>query len=80
MNKPFDPAKVARVGRRLPGQEALPRSPWRTYLRDLARVMLLAIAVSLVSAATVLVMSQHRPPVRCASATPDCNEQTRMYA
>ncbi len=67
----------------MPGPEPLRPVPWRRHLRDLARVVLLVIAVSLVSGATVLVMSRQRPqPAHCASAqaTPDCTEQKWMTA
>lgn len=46
-------AKVARIGRKDYGREPLPRSPWRVYLKDLARSMLIVLAVIGISAAVV---------------------------
>lgn len=50
-------AKVAKVGRRIPKHAQPLRSTGRSaYLKDLARAMLLAVAVMFVSAVTVGVM------------------------
>ena len=38
------PARVAKVGQRIPDAEPLPPITWRDYLPDLARAMLLTIA------------------------------------
>lgn len=38
------PARVAKVGQRMPAPEPLPPITWRDYLPDLARAMLLTIA------------------------------------
>lgn len=43
-------ARVAKVGRRIHAADPLPRSPWPVYLKDLARSMLLAIVLMLVTA------------------------------
>jgi len=50
------PAKVAKVGRKDHGKAALPRSLAGAYLKDLARAMLLILAVMLVSAAVVAIL------------------------
>lgn len=50
------PARVAKVGRKEHGREPLRGSAWRIYLKELARAMLLCVAVMLVSAAVVGVM------------------------
>ena len=47
------PAVTARIGQRHHGKQALPPATWRKYLKDLARAMLLVIAVMLISALTV---------------------------
>jgi hypothetical protein len=44
---------TARIGRKDHAKAALPYSPWRVYLRHLAKWMLIAIAALLVSAAVV---------------------------
>lgn len=54
------PAKVAKIGRKDYGKEPLSASPWRRQLRYLATAMLLTIAVMLVSAAVVALMSKGR--------------------
>lgn len=38
------PARVTKVGQRIPAPEPLPPVTWRHYLPDLARAMLLTIA------------------------------------
>jgi hypothetical protein len=43
----------ARIGRKDHAPAALPCSPWREYLKHLAKWMLIAIAVLLISAAVV---------------------------
>lgn len=43
------PARVAKIGQRLPGAELLPPNPWRTRLRVMAGWMLIVLAVVLVS-------------------------------
>ena len=50
------PASVAKVGKRMHSKSPLRGSAWRVYLKDLARSMLIVLAVLLVSAATVGVM------------------------
>lgn len=50
------PAKVAKVGRKEHGKEALRGSPWRLYLKDLAQSMFIVLAVLVVSAAVVGVL------------------------
>jgi hypothetical protein len=47
------PVRVARVGRKDHAPAPLPASLWRAYLKHLAKWMLIAIAVLLVSAAVV---------------------------
>jgi hypothetical protein len=47
------PVRVARVGRKDHAPAPLPASFWRAYLKHLAKWMLIAIAVLLVSAAVV---------------------------
>lgn len=44
---------TAKIGRREHGKQPLPPITWRAYLKDLARAMLLVIAVMLISALTV---------------------------
>lgn len=51
-------AEVAKVGRKYPVREALRGAPWRVYLKDLARSLLLVLAVVMVSAVTVAVMTR----------------------
>ena len=55
----FDPARVAKVGRRIPKhpQPPLPER-WRDYLKDLARALLLVLAVMFISAVTVALMAR----------------------
>lgn len=63
-----EPARPAKVGRRYPRHpKSVPWSPWRRYLKDLARAMLLVIAVMFVSAITVALLV--RKP---AARTIDC--------
>ncbi len=53
------PARVAKVGRRIPKHPQPPRPErWRDYLKDLARAMLLVIAAMFVSAVTVALMAR----------------------
>jgi hypothetical protein len=47
------PVRVAKVGRKDHAPAPLPASFWRAYLKHLAKWMLIAIAVLLVSAAVV---------------------------
>lgn len=55
----FDPARVAKVGRRTPKHPQPPRPErWRDYLKDLARAMLLLLAVMFISAVTVALMAR----------------------
>ena len=50
-------ARVAKVGRRTPKHaQPLRRTLQRAYLKDLARAMLLALAVTFISALTVMVL------------------------
>jgi hypothetical protein len=51
------PAKVARVGKRMPDREPLRGAAWRVYLKDLARSMLLCLGVVAVSAVVVALMT-----------------------
>jgi hypothetical protein len=51
-----EPACVAKVGRRMHALEPLRGSMWRLYLKDLARSMLIVLAVMLVSAITVSIL------------------------
>ena len=50
------PAKVAKVGKRMHGKKSLRPLAWTVYVKDLARSMLIVLAVLLVSAAVVGVM------------------------
>lgn len=50
-------ARVARVGRRMHGPEPLRGSLWRLYLRRVARVMLLALIATIVSAASITLVA-----------------------
>lgn len=43
----------ARIGRKDHTREALPHSPWRAYLKHLAKWMLITLAVLLTSAAAL---------------------------
>ena len=52
------PADVAKVGRKYIDRDALPGSPWRLYLKDLARSLLLVLAVMMVSAVVVGLMTR----------------------
>ena len=45
------PARVAKVGRKIPVPDLQRGSIWRRHLRELARVMLYAIGVSLIATA-----------------------------
>jgi hypothetical protein len=55
----FDPARVAKVGRRIPKHPQPPRPErWRDYLKDLARALLLVLAVMFISAVTVALMAR----------------------
>lgn len=53
---PVRVAKVARIGRKDYDREALPRSPWRVYMRHLAKWMLICIAVLFAAAFTAGVL------------------------
>jgi len=52
------PAAVAKIGKRMHGQRPLPTSLWHVYLGSLARAMLLCLAVIMVSAVTVAIMTR----------------------
>lgn len=52
------PATVAKVGRKYHDREPIGSLPWRAYLKDLARGLLLALAVMAVSAAVVGIMTR----------------------
>ncbi len=53
------PARVAKVGRRIPKHPQPPRPErWRDYLKDLARALLLVLAVMFISAVTVALMAR----------------------
>lgn len=52
------PAEVARVGRKHHDRDPLRGSPWRLYLKDLARSLLLVLAVMMVSAIVVGIMTR----------------------
>ena len=45
------PTRVARVGQRMRAKAPLPSSPWRAYLRHMAKWMLIAIAFALIGGA-----------------------------
>jgi hypothetical protein len=47
------PVRVAKVGRKDHAPAPLPYSPWREYLKHLAKWMLIILAVLLASAALV---------------------------
>lgn len=49
-------AKVAKVGKRMHGPKPLQGSQWRGHLKDLARSMLIVLAVIGISAAVVGVL------------------------
>lgn len=53
---PVRAAKVARIGRKDYAREALPRSPWRVYIKHLAKWMLICIAVVFAAAFIVGVL------------------------
>lgn len=46
-------AGVAKIGRKYQDRDPLRGSPWRLYLKDLARSLLLVLAVVMVSAVVV---------------------------
>jgi hypothetical protein len=50
-------AEVAKVGRKYHDRDPIGRLPWRDYLKDLARGLLLCLAVMLVSALVVGVLA-----------------------
>lgn len=50
------PARVAKVGKRMHAKKPLNGSAWRVYLKDLARSMLIVLAVLLVTGIAVGVM------------------------
>ena len=50
------PAEVARIGKRMHGPDPLRGLQWRVYLKDLARSMLLVVAVIVISGVVVGVM------------------------
>lgn len=51
------PARVAKIGQRMPGPEPITGTSWRDYLPDLARAMLLVVGVIVISVvATVAVV------------------------
>lgn len=52
------PATVAKVGRKYHDRHPIGGLPWRAYLKDLARGLLLCLAVMAVSAAVVGVMTR----------------------
>lgn len=68
----FNPARVAKVGRRVPRHPPAPSpSRWRSRLRDLARAMLLVIAVMFVSAITLsLILKPATHVIDCSMAEP----------
>jgi hypothetical protein len=47
------PATVAKVGRKYHDREPIGSLPWRAYLKDLARSMLIVLAVVFISATVV---------------------------
>lgn len=68
----FNPARVAKVGRSIPRPPQSPTpSRWRSRLRDLARAMLLVIAVMFVSAITLsLIVKRPTYVIDCSMAEP----------
>lgn len=50
------PIRVAKIGRKDHAKAALPHSPWRAYLKHLAKWMLICIAVLFAAAFTVGVL------------------------
>lgn len=68
----FNPARVAKVGRRIPRQLPAPSpSRWRSRLRDLARAVLLVIAVMFVSAITLsLIVKRPTYVIDCSMTEP----------
>lgn len=68
-------AKVAKVGQRMHGHEPLRASTWRAYLKDLARSVFLALAVVLVSAIVVSVLTGCTTTAKTRTGTlPDGSE------
>lgn len=51
------PARVAKVGQRTPGKTPLPASPWRAYLRDLGRAMLVVVCTWLIGLAAFVALA-----------------------
>ncbi len=70
----FNPARVAKVGRRVPKPPPAPTpSRWRSRLRDLARAMLLVIAVMFVCAiylSLILILKPATHVIDCSMAEP----------
>lgn len=50
------PARVAKVGQRMPAPDALPPITWRDHLRDLARAILWTMASVTLGAAITMVV------------------------
>jgi hypothetical protein len=50
------PVRVAKVGRRTPDKTPLPASPWRAYLRDLGRAMLVVVCTWLIGLAAFVAL------------------------
>lgn len=60
-------AKVAKIGRRDYGKEALPATAWRAYLRHLAKWMLIVLAIMcLVPVLVTAALAQQPPASKCA--------------
>lgn len=56
-NCPERIAKVAKIGRKDYAKEPLRGSPWRVYLRHLAKWLLICLAMMLISAIVVGIVS-----------------------
>lgn len=57
------PVRVARIGRRTHDRDPLPPSPWRAYLRHLAKWLLIVLALMIVvPTALSLALAQAKQP------------------
>jgi hypothetical protein len=50
------PARVAKIGRKDHAKAPLPASPWRAYLRDLGRAMLVVVCTWLIGLAAFVAL------------------------
>lgn len=55
--KPFEPARVARIKRKYHTKDPLPLSPWRRHVKHLAKWVLVCIAALI--AATLVTVLKH---------------------